>query len=96
MPKQWLKQHTKLLSCFYDLADSNKIITYDEQYFVVINKNEAMPLDPNEKIFNQQSIIQNSTKHQQQQQLQSDEQILNKMSSALHISNKYRVSIHIH
>ena len=98
MPKQWLKQHTKLLSCFYDLADSNKIITYDEQYFIVINKNENMPTDPNEKIFNQQSIIQNSTKKQKQhqQQLQvNDEQILNKTtttSSALHISNKYRVS----
>ena len=100
MPKQWLKQHTKLLSCFYDLADSNKIITYDEQYFIVINKNENMPTDPNEKIFNQQSIIQNSTKKQKQhqQQLQvNDEQILNKTTkttnSALHISNKYRVSI---
>jgi uncharacterized protein YifE (UPF0438 family) len=99
LPKQWLKQHTKLLSCFYDLADSNKIITYDEQYFIVINKNENMPTDQNEKIFNQQSIIQNSTKKQHQQQLQvNDEQILNKTttttttSSALHISNKYRVS----
>ena len=99
MPKQWLKQHTKLLSCFYDLANSSKIITYDEQYFIVINKNENMPTDPNEKIFNQQSIIQNSTKKQKQhqQQLQvNDEQILNKTptttNSALHISNKYRVS----
>lgn len=86
-PKQWLKQHTKLLNCFYDKSNPDKIITYDELYFVVINKTENMPLDPYEKIFNQQSLIQNSTKNSQQGKI-NDEIVAN---SALHISNKYRV-----
>ena len=69
----------KLLNCFYDLTDSNKIITYDELYFVVINKTESMPADRNAKIFQQQLAVQNS--------LVSDKE----NNSALHISNKYRV-----
>ena len=84
-PKQWLKQNTKLLNCFYDKSDTNKIITYDEQYFVVINKTEEMPSDPNEKIFNQQSLIQNASKN--------EENSIKNNSTALHISNKYRVYI---
>jgi hypothetical protein len=50
-----------------------------------------MPADPNEKIFSQQSLIQNSTKNSNLKgETNSDENIV-KVPSALHISNKYRV-----
>ena len=74
-----------MLSCFYDKSNNDKIITYDEQYFVVINKTENMPSDSNEKIFNQQSLIQSSSKNN------DDNNNSVKSNSALHISNKYRV-----
>ncbi len=82
-----------MLSCFYDQADNDKIITYDEQHFVVINKNENMPDNPNEKIFSQQSLIQNSTKNSNLTGETNSEENIPKVQSALHISNKYRVNI---
>jgi len=85
-PKQWHKQHHKLLRCFYDRTDAEKIITYDEQYFVVINKKENMPVNPHLKIFQQKLPLLESIdikKSESEAQLSDDK-------SALHISNKYK------
>jgi hypothetical protein len=42
--------HTKMLNCFYDKSDSDKMIVYDEQYLSFINKNAPMP-DKTAKIY---------------------------------------------
>ena len=97
LPRQWSKLHTKLLSCFYDSTNSDKIIIYDEQYFVVINKNEKMPLDQNEKIFQQQLAIQSGrlkslvSKAGDNNEMETNLDNGIDKNCALHISNKYRV-----
>lgn len=85
-PKQWLKLHTKLSSCFYDLANPEKIITHDEQYLTVLNKIEPMP-DYNEKIFQQQLAIKTKANN-----INEDSQDQDVKTHALHVSDKYRVS----
>ena len=50
LPKEWLKSKFKFRNCFYEKSNSNNIVVYDEQYFVVINKEEKMPKFE-EKIF---------------------------------------------
>ena len=100
-PRQWHKLHTKLLDCYYDSSNCDKIITYDEQYFVVINKTEKMPTDSNAKIFQQQIAIQNSilstkfNKKSSDVSLESEShmEVDNYDKCAMHISNKYRVKI---
>lgn len=64
-------------------------MTYDEQYFVVINKKENMPANPHLKIFQQKLPLQEITdlkKSESETQVSDDN-----LSSALHISNKYKV-----
>ena len=88
--------HTKLLNCFYDSSNLEKIICYDEQYLVVINKNEKMPLDTNAKVFQQQLAIQSGRIKSlilggnQENSINEVENRIN--NCALHISNKYRVN----
>ncbi len=95
-PKQWYKMHTKLLNCFYDSSNLDKIVCYDEQYLVVINKNEKMPLDTNAKVFQQQLAIQSGRMKSlisgitQENNTDENESRIN--NCALHISNKYRVN----
>ncbi len=75
----------------------DKIVCYDEQYLVVINKKEKMPVDPNAKIFQQQLAIQSgriknliSGVNQEDDSNEADKNLKN-INCALHISNKYRV-----
>jgi hypothetical protein len=97
-PKQWAKQHTKLLGCFYDRLDLNKIIAYDEQYFTVINKGEKMP-DSNEKIFQLTSHLKTATTTTMTTAMitdnNKDEANKQDASTALHITNKYKVRLYI-
>lgn len=88
-PKQWLKQSTKLLDCFYDKLDLNKIIAYDEQYLSIINKAEKMP-EFNEKIFQQKQLTSALKNGHQFMEDDSDEK---KTNHALHITNKYKVRV---
>jgi U3 small nucleolar RNA-associated protein 4 len=96
-PKQWSKLHTKLLSCFYDTSDMEKIVCYDEQYLVVINKREKMPLDQNAKIFQQQMALQSGRIKSLISGQENSEEMeeLKNSNCALHISNKYRYIVHI-
>ena len=57
-PKQWHKLYNKLLNCFYDSLNNDRIFVHDEQYLTLINKSEKMPPDPNTKIFQQQLAVQ--------------------------------------
>jgi hypothetical protein len=90
-PRQWFKQHTKILNCFYDKADSNKIVLHDEQYLTILNKNESMPENKNAKIFHQQLLSEEKENNLSVQKSKNDSE--NNKKSALHISNKYRVRI---
>ena len=85
-PKQWHKVYSKLVNCYYDSSNPERIIAHDEQYFYVINKSEPMPSDPHAKIFQQQIAVQNSMKSRGKEAEQN--------KSALHISNKYRVKFY--
>ena len=79
-PKQWHKLYNKLINCFYDSSNLDRIVVHDEQYLTVINKSEKMPADPNIKIFQQQLVLQYSNS------------VAETSQCALHISSKYRVS----
>lgn len=90
LPRQWLKPHSKLTSCFYARSNTDKIITHDEQYLVVIDKNEKMP-EMNEKIFQQQLTIKPSRSILNGDQ--GEQEINGAKKHALHISDKFRVSL---
>lgn len=79
-PKQWLKSSNKILSCFYDQTDENKILLYDEQYLTIINKKEKMP-EWNEKVFQPKYSIKSEVENGHKKH-------------AIHVSDKYRVCIY--
>lgn len=77
-PKQWLKSNYKILNCFYDKQDEEKIIMHDEQYLIILNKKEKMP-EFNEKIFQPKYSIKSKIENG------------NSEKHAIHVSDKYRV-----
>ncbi len=91
-PKDWKKQYNKLLNCFYDMNDNEKIITYDEQYFVVIDKNANMDEIKNAKLFQPQKLsIQDSYGSIEcEDSVKSQNSV--KENSAIHVSNTFKVS----
>ncbi|RNA01589.1 Cirhin [Brachionus plicatilis] len=82
-PKQWLKSNNKILNCFYDGRDQEKIILHDEQYLIIVDKNEKMP-DFNEKIFQPKYSIKSKSENGH-----CDKQ------HAIHVSDKYRYIVHV-
>ncbi len=92
-PKDWKKQYNKLLNCFYDINDNEKIVTYDEQYFMVIDKNANMDEIKNAKLFQPQKLsIQDSY-----DSMECDDHIKSKNNikenSAIRVSNTFKVNI---
>lgn len=77
-PKQLLKSANKILSCFYDNRNNDKIVMFDEQYLVVLNKNEKMP-ELNEKIY------------QPKYSIKSELENGHGKKHAINVSDKYRV-----
>ena len=77
-PKQWLKSNYKILNCFYDSRDQEKIILHDEQYLIVIDRKEKMP-EYNEKIFHPKYSIKSKIENSHSEK------------HAIHVSDKYRV-----
>ncbi|CAF1082223.1 unnamed protein product [Brachionus calyciflorus] len=80
-PKQWLKSNNKIMNCFYDSRDQDKIILHDEQYLTVLNKSEKMP-EFNEKIFQPKYAIKSTIENGHSKK------------NAIHVSDKYRYIVH--
>lgn len=94
-PKDWLKQYNKLLNCFYDSKDPNNIITYDEQYLAIIDKNIEMPTNNYSKIFQQQHAPIDSLLDLKKESNGKLNELEKEKNPAIRVTNKYKYILHV-